>query len=239
MFSAVNDTLLPVRSRRGRDDRAAGEKKLRVGDEAGRPSNADRAQGRTQGGAATGTSCAEAGSNSKLRVGEPAKQPRHPHKAGGGSARTASTAPPCLRKIKALKRSTQEWQDPRAVHDLRGTRSERAPSWQDLRAVYSQTAVCGAFRMHGANILPKPAHFGCTAAICCQEGAFFPSEAPSGTHEAKKLPRIAARERIAAKYCHGRQPENAPRRYLATVGRRGTHFASILPSASARKRTAA
>ena len=49
MFSAANDTLLPVRSRRGRDDRAAGEKKLLVGDEAGRPSNADRAQGRTQG----------------------------------------------------------------------------------------------------------------------------------------------------------------------------------------------
>lgn len=50
MFSAANDTLLPVRSRRGRDDRAAGKKKLHVGDEAGRPSNADRAQGRMQGG---------------------------------------------------------------------------------------------------------------------------------------------------------------------------------------------
>ena len=87
--------------------------------------------------------------------------------------------------------------------------------------------------MHGAHILPKPAHFGYMAAICCRELAFFPSEAPSGTHEAKKLPRIAARERIAAKYCHGRQPENALWRYLATVGRWGTHSASILPSASA------
>lgn len=50
MFSAANDTLLPVRSRRGRDDRAAGEKKLHVGDAAGRPNNAVWAQGRMQGG---------------------------------------------------------------------------------------------------------------------------------------------------------------------------------------------
>ena len=120
---------------------------------------------------------------------------------------------------------------------IRGVRAaKRAPSWQDLRAVYSQTAVCGAFRMHGANILPKPARFGCTAAICCQEGALFPSEAPSGTHEVKKLPRIASRERIAAISCHGRQPENASGHNLATVGRWGTHFASVLPSTSARKR---
>ena len=95
---------------------------------------------------------------------------------------------------------------------------------QDLRAVHPRTPVCGAFRMHGAHILPKPAHFGYMAAICCRELALFPSEAPSGTHEAKKLPRIAARKRTTAKYCHGRQPENASRRYLATVGRRWNAF---------------
>lgn len=82
MFSAVNDTLLPVRSRRGRDSRDAGEKKLRVGGAADRPDDAVWAQGRMQGGG---------------------RQPTHsPHKdaqcAGegrtqGGSARTASTAP--------------------------------------------------------------------------------------------------------------------------------------------------
>ena len=90
--------------------------------------------------------------------------------------------------------------------------------------------------MHGAHILPKLALFGCMAAICCQEGALFPSEAPSGTHEVKKLPRIASRERIAAISCHGRQPENASGHNLATVGRWGTHFASVLPSTSVRKR---
>ena len=73
--------------------------------------------------------------------------------------------------------------------------------------------------MHGAHILPKPARFGCMAAICCQEGALFPSEAPSGTHEAKKLPRIAARERTTAISCHCRTPESAVREHFA-IGKR-------------------
>ena len=95
--------------------------------------------------------------------------------------------------------------------------------------------------------------FGCMACESCQEGAIFPSEAPFGIHGVKKLPRIAARERTAAESCHGKAPENAPReniatasqakgasgRNLATVGRWGTHFASILPSSSARERTVA
>ena len=109
--------------------------------------------------------------------------------------------------------------------------AKRAPSWQDLRAAHPRTTVCRAFRMHGANILPKPARFGCMAAICCQEGALFPSEAPSGTHEVKKLPQIASRERTAARschcrtpgerisraFCHRRAPGNASRRNIATV----------------------
>ena len=87
---------------------------------------------------------------------------------------------------------------------IRGARAAKAaPSWQDLRAVYSQTAVCRAFRMHGAHILPKPAHFGCMARESCRELAIFPSEAPSEMHETKKLPRIAARERTVAESCHG------------------------------------
>lgn len=80
MFSAVNDMIPLFRPRRRRDDRDEGEKKLHVGDEAGRPSNADRAQGRTQG-AAAGTSC-----------------------AGRRTVRIVSAAAPHPRKIKALKR---------------------------------------------------------------------------------------------------------------------------------------
>ena len=109
----------------------------------------------------------------------------------------------------------------------------------------------GAFRMHGAHILPKPAHFGCMARESCRELAIFPSEATFGMRGAKKLPRIAARGRTAAESCHGKTPENASRESIATasqaesasgrnpatVGRWETHLASILPSSSARERT--
>ena len=85
----------------------------------------------------------------------------------------------------------------------------------------------------------------------CRELAIFPPEAAFGMHGAKKLPRIAARGRTAAESCHGKTPENAPRENIATasqaksasgrnpatVGRWGTHFASVLPSSSARERT--
>ena len=95
--------------------------------------------------------------------------------------------------------------------------------------MHPRTPVCRAFRMHGAHILPKPAHFGYMAAICCHEPALFPSEAPSGTHEAKKLPRIAARERTKAKSCHGRHPENAPWLHLATAAPSRMLLDDILP----------
>ena len=47
------------------------------------------------------------------------------------------------------------------------------------------------------------------------------------------------RERMGWRNCQGSPPGNAPRRYLAAVGRWGTHFASILPSASVWERTTA
>ena len=136
----------------------------------------------------------------------------------------------------------------RAPCMIRGVRAaKRAPSRQELRAMHSRKAVCGAFRIHGAHILPKPAHFGCMARESCHELAIFPSEAPFGIHEAQNLPRIAARERTRAKYCHGKAPGNALRENLVTVGRRGnafrghfaigecpgTHQGTILPSPGA------
>ena len=71
-----------------------------------------------------------------------------------------------------------------------------------------------------------------------------------GTHRGEILPRQRTRERTAAESCRGKAPENAPREYIATasqaksalgrspvtVGRWGTHLASILPSSSARER---
>ena len=106
--------------------------------------------------------------------------------------------------------------------------------------------------------------FGCMARESCRELAIFPPEAAFGMRGAKKLPRIAARERTAAESCHGKTPENAPRediatasqakgasgRNPATVGRRGnafrehfaiverpgTHRGEILPLPVARER---
>ena len=155
-----------------------------------------------------------------------------PPRTNGDSARNTSTAPYKARAVceprapphPTRKRSKRSNGAPRngkicAPCMIRGVRAAKAaPSWQDLRAVRSRKAVCRAFQMHGAHILPKPAHFGCMAAICCQEGALFPSEAPFGIHEAQNLPRIAAREHTRAKYCHRQAPENAPWRHGA--GRR-------------------
>ena len=84
----------------------------------------------------------------------------------------------------------------------------------------------------------------------CRELAIFPPEAAFGMHGAQNLPRIAARGRTAAESCHGKtlgnvsreniatasQAKSASGRNPATVGRWGTHFAGILPSASARER---
>ena len=66
-------------------------------------------------------------------------------------------------------------------------------------------------------------HFGCMARISCQsqlvldawradlatKPPLFSSEAPFGIHGVKKMPRIAARERIRAQSCHRQAPGNA------------------------------
>ena len=116
--------------------------------------------------------------------------------------------------------ATGGWRDSRAVHDSGASDGESAPWRQDARAVHSPTALCGAFRIHGTHILPELAAFEYMQAICCREPVFFPSEAPSGTHRGAILPWPAARERIRAQSCHGRQPGNASGRYLAMARRR-------------------
>ncbi len=107
-----------------------------------------------------------------------------------------------------------------------------APSWQDIRAVHPPTAICGAFRMHGAHILPKGAVFGCMARESCHELAIFPSKATFGIHGAQKLPRMAAREHTAAESCHGKTLGNASRENIATASqaKRAHQGAIPLPS---------
>ena len=67
------------------------------------------------------------------------------------------------------------------------------------------------------------------SAIQLLKGALFPSGAPSGMHEARKLPRKGVRECIGAISRHGKAPENASRENIATDGRPWTHHGEILP----------
>ena len=104
--------------------------------------------------------------------------------AGGGYWRGAGGGRhPCARA-----KSIRGWQDLCAVHDLRASGGENAPWWQDVRAAYSPTALCGAFWIHSTHILPKVAESEYMAAIYCHELVFFLSEAPSGTHRGDILP---------------------------------------------------
>ena len=93
-------------------------------------------------------------------------------------------------------------------------------------------------------------HFGCMARISCQSqlisDAWRANLAANWRFSRPKPPRRCMRR----KNCHGLPPGNAPRRNIATasqakgasgrnpatVGRWGTHFASVLPSSSARER---
>ena len=95
--------------------------------------------------------------------------------------------------------------------------------------------------------------FGCMARISRQSqlvsDAWRANLAANWRFSRPKPPRRCMRR----KNCHGLPPGNAPRRNIATasqakgasgrnpatVGRWGTHFASVLPSSSARERTAA
>ena len=129
----------------------------------------------------------------------PPPRPRRPSEA----PRNGKIRAPCvIRRVRAAK---------------------KAPPWQDPRAMHSRKAICSAFRMHGARILPKSARFGYTAAICCQGGALFPSEGAFGIHGARNLPRIAAQERTRMKYCHRQALGTASRRNIATDCRPRTH----------------
>ena len=104
---------------------------------------------------------------------------------------------------------------------IRGVRAaKRVPSWQDLRAVYPPTAVCGAFRIHGAHILPKSARFRMHGAQILPGSPPFLVRGPFwdtwsekiatdcrlGTHQGAILPRQSARERTAREPCHCRTP---------------------------------
>ena len=115
---------------------------------------------------------------------------------------------------------------------MRGPCSERAPSWQDLRAMHSRKAICGAFRIHGAQNLPRIAARECMARISCHRRMLgnasrvhFAIGGRSKTHRARILPWQGTWER----------PAPMPRPCLRTASRRG---ASARTRLSPRRRNA-
>lgn len=102
--------------------------------------------------------------------------------------------------------------------------------------MYSQTAVCRAFLIHSAQILPKQAYFEYILAIFCHRGGIFPYKAPFGIHQAKILPQMSAWESFRRIFCHRRHEEDASLRYPATADMRRTHHGEITPSPTSGER---
>ena len=115
------------------------------------------------------------------------------------------------------------WQDSRPMHDSRGPCSEKGPfpartaryafpkgglrGFSDTWRAY--LAKASSFRMHGARILPRTGDFPVRGRFWDAWGAKPATDCRPGTHRARTL-----------------SPSDAG----------GTHFAGILPSASARER---
>ena len=115
---------------------------------------------------------------------------------------------------------------------IRGARAaKRAPSWQDIRAVYPPTAVCGAFRMHGARILPRTGDFPVRGHFRDAWSAKFATDCRPGTHRGEILPRQGPRERTARVYCHcqpGQERIRAQSCHRRTLGNASCeHFAIV------------
>ena len=104
----------------------------------------------------------------------------------------------------------------RAPCMIRGvSAAKRTPPWQDLRAMHSQKAICRAFRIHGAHILPGRGAFPVRGPFWDAWDEKLATDCRPGTHQGEILPSPGAWDRIAAKYCHGLPPGNAPWRHGA------------------------
>ena len=174
-----------------------------------------------------------------------------------GDARTCTTEPeetkhPVLqRRYLFSERSVvRGWQDSRAVHDSRGPRSEKCPflagssrgvsSGGDLRGISdawrAYLAKASSFRMHGVRILPRTGDFPVRGPLWDTWSAKIATDCRPGTHRGGILPRQDPRNAPREYIATASQAKSASGRNPATVERPETHFASVLPSASARER---
>ena len=131
----------------------------------------------------------------------------------------------------------ERWQDLRAVRDSRGPCSEKGPFLaRSPRGVFPNGCLRGISDAWRAYLAKASPFSDAWRANLAANWRFSRPRPLSGCMERKT--------------CHGLPPENAPRRNLATAKRPGTHrartlspsdaggthFAGILPSASARER---
>ena len=117
------------------------------------------------------------------------------------------------------------WQDLRTMHDSRGPCSEKRPFLaRSSRGVFPNGCLRGisdAWRAYLAKASPFSDAWRANLA--------------ANWRFSRPRPLLGCMER---KTCHGLPPGNASREHIATVGCRGTHFANILPSVSARNAAA-
>ena len=110
----------------------------------------------------------------------------------------------------------ERWQDSRAVHDSRGPCSEkRLFLARSSRGVSSDGDLRGISDAWRADLARASPFSDAWCANLATNWRFSPSEATFGMHEAKKLPRIDARERIASISCHRQTSENAQLRHIS------------------------
>ena len=129
------------------------------------------------------------------------------------------------------------WQDSRAVHDSRGPCSEKCPFLaRSSRGVFPNGCLRGISDAWRADLARASPFSDAWRANLAANWRF-----------SRPRPLLGC---MGRKTCHGLPPGNAPRRNLATAKRPGTHrartlspsdaggthFAGILPSASARER---
>ena len=144
----------------------------------------------------------------------------------------------------------ERWQDLRAVRDSRGPCSEKGSFLaRSSRGVSSNGDLRGISDAWCAYLAKASPFSDAWRANLARNWRFSRPRPLSGCMERKSCHGLTPGERTAAESCRGKALGNASREYIATasraksalgrnpttVGRWETHFASILPSSSARE----
>ena len=161
--------------------------------------------------------------------GAPWRDSRGPCSEGPGKIRT-----PCV--IRGVRAVGAPWQDSCPMHDSRGQCGEKGPSLArssrdafpkgDLQGILNTwrayLAKASSFWIHGGDMLPRRASFPVRGPFWDAWGEGIATDCRPGTHRARILPRIAARERIRAESCHRQPPAPCSAAYRQAAAFTGT-----------------